>query len=609
MVTPGCCGAAKGHVPFGKLLLLGVVTVCACFIGGALAGRSAVKSRGDGDIVLVGPPASPLHPLLSLAGELDRRGQKVTVLSMKGGLKKAERYGVAHLYEEIGDYGVDELSDKIEKTLNNPGVSFTASFRELAPMLAKMSAALSDGFASYIQRRLGAGRGVPSLAVVAMMSNGVMRKCDQHGIPFIISHPTVAIAPVFSALPYVPVIFTGVPLTGKTFIQRTFNAALHTVFGLVLPLVGYPVEFLDPSAFSGRPRLIHSFPGLDYPRHASPLDMYTGPMVTRGQADPSKIDEKDRAWIAEGGGRTLVYVSMGSVMELDVQTASSFIQGYARLSVGPQGCEGLAEGTVALKETEKGPRFFWALSGRQQKRLGLSTAESPDEGAISLSESDIQCAKNLADRGDLRIVGWGATPSMLALPETALFLTHCGGNGVHEAVFARTPMVGVPFAGDQQEVCARAERAGVMRYVYRGDLTTDTLEKTLRSVLTGSENIGKPGGGVVSEPYLGFVEAVDRLERLSRLYGGVSTAADIVETFLETGNEGARLLAPPTEKIGVNRLEMLWCWVSAFCVDVILALIVCAFAFGCCLGKGKCSRRRGVKVQKGEESEETKKTK
>lgn len=47
-------------------------------------------------------------------------------------------------------------------------------------------------------------------------------------------------------------------------------------------------------------------------------------------------------------------------------------------------------------------------------------------------------------------------PQMAVLhhPATGVFLSHCGGNSISEAIVAGVPMVGMPFAADQGEYCA-----------------------------------------------------------------------------------------------------------------------------------------------------------
>jgi len=47
------------------------------------------------------------------------------------------------------------------------------------------------------------------------------------------------------------------------------------------------------------------------------------------------------------------------------------------------------------------------------------------------------------------------------LDETAIFVTHAGSNGFHEALVRKVPMVAVPFFGDQPLVARRIEELGV----------------------------------------------------------------------------------------------------------------------------------------------------
>lgn len=63
-----------------------------------------------------------------------------------------------------------------------------------------------------------------------------------------------------------------------------------------------------------------------------------------------------------------------------------------------------------------------------------------------------ETARRISALGDLfQIVHWTNSPSILAHPNTVLFISHCGGNGISEAVALGKPIIGLPLFGGCDE--------------------------------------------------------------------------------------------------------------------------------------------------------------
>ncbi|ESO04461.1 hypothetical protein HELRODRAFT_79144, partial [Helobdella robusta] len=78
------------------------------------------------------------------------------------------------------------------------------------------------------------------------------------------------------------------------------------------------------------------------------------------------------------------------------------------------------------------------------------------------------------------ILNWLPQNDVLGDPSTKLFITHCGNNGLHEALYHGVPMLGFPFFGDQFENCRRMIASG---FGLKMDILTFTETELLENVL------------------------------------------------------------------------------------------------------------------------------
>ena len=74
-----------------------------------------------------------------------------------------------------------------------------------------------------------------------------------------------------------------------------------------------------------------------------------------------------------------------------------------------------------------------------------------------------------------------------AHPNVKVFISHCGLVGSQEALFHATPILGMPFMGDQLKNIIQWMDKGVARAVYWNDLSEDRLTATITDVITDSK--------------------------------------------------------------------------------------------------------------------------
>ncbi|XP_014688737.3 UDP-glucuronosyltransferase 2C1-like [Equus asinus] len=82
-----------------------------------------------------------------------------------------------------------------------------------------------------------------------------------------------------------------------------------------------------------------------------------------------------------------------------------------------------------------------------------------------------------------RLYDWIPQNDLLGHPKTRAFITHCGTNGIYEAIYHGVPMVGIPMFGDQVDNIARIKAKGVAVDVDMRTMTSADLLNALKSVI------------------------------------------------------------------------------------------------------------------------------
>ncbi|XP_058403191.1 UDP-glucuronosyltransferase 2C1-like isoform X1 [Diceros bicornis minor] len=82
-----------------------------------------------------------------------------------------------------------------------------------------------------------------------------------------------------------------------------------------------------------------------------------------------------------------------------------------------------------------------------------------------------------------RLYEWIPQNDLLGHPKTRAFITHCGTNGIYEAIYHGVPMVGIPMFGDQTDNIARMKAKGVAVEVDLRTMTSSDLLDALKVVI------------------------------------------------------------------------------------------------------------------------------
>ncbi|XP_051119891.1 UDP-glycosyltransferase 76B1-like [Andrographis paniculata] len=153
-------------------------------------------------------------------------------------------------------------------------------------------------------------------------------------------------------------------------------------------------------------------------------------------------DEASVPWLDGQAPESVLYVSFGSVVEMDVRELEEVARGLA--------CSGQP--------------FLWAI--RPGLVRGCDWVEMLPEGFL----------EETSDRG--RIIEWAPQQEVLRHPSIGGFWTHCGWNSTLESICEGVPMICSPFFGDQlvnSRYVSHVWRVGIRLETgfERGEITTE----------------------------------------------------------------------------------------------------------------------------------------
>ncbi|XP_057583273.1 UDP-glucuronosyltransferase 2C1-like isoform X2 [Hippopotamus amphibius kiboko] len=115
-------------------------------------------------------------------------------------------------------------------------------------------------------------------------------------------------------------------------------------------------------------------------------------------------------------------------------------------------------GGLHCKPAKPLPQVLWGYTGKKPETLGANT----------------------------RLYEWIPQNDILGHPKTRAFITHCGTNGIYEAIYHGVPMVGIPMFGDQHDNVVRVKAKGAAVEVDLQTMTSSDLLNALKAVINNS---------------------------------------------------------------------------------------------------------------------------
>jgi polyene glycosyltransferase len=240
---------------------------------------------------------------------------------------------------------------------------------------------------------------------------------------------------------------------------------------------------LSPCRLVDRPRgvlvMTNSAFGLEYSRPLPPHLQMVGPMLDDALEAPLPGELQD--WLDQGP--PVVFVNLGTFARAD----GSLTQRIAGGLVSDQ---------------------FRALWVRRDGASRLPAGVLP---------------------GSVRVAPWVASQvGVLAHPNVRVFVSHCGINGVHEALHAGTPIVGIPLFADQYDMALRVLDAGAGLMLHKERFSPAELRRSIETVLREER----------------FRRNIPAIQASFRLAGGVKRAADLIEHAAAFGGPPGGQAAP-----------------------------------------------------------------
>ncbi|ELV11866.1 UDP-glucuronosyltransferase 2B31 [Tupaia chinensis] len=178
--------------------------------------------------------------------------------------------------------------------------------------------------------------------------------------------------------------------------------------------------------------LIRTYWDLEFPRPLLPNFDFVGGLHCK-PAKPLPKEMED--FVQSSGENGVVVFSLGSIVSNMTEDRANVIA--SALAQIPQ-------------------KVVWRFDGKKPATLGSNT----------------------------RLYKWIPQNDLLGHPKTKAFITHCGTNGIYEAIYHGIPMVGIPLFGDQPQNIAHLKAKGVAVRVDFNTMSSTDLLNALKTVIT-----------------------------------------------------------------------------------------------------------------------------
>lgn len=461
------------------LLILLHVSTCDC--------EKRLPNSQDGiskrlNILLVSDaPFGHLAPLLALGEELVQRGHNVTQFlalheSQQVRYKAhVEKYRI-HLWnvssEDLDQYDIEELNKQVPK----------AFVTVMLGTFSHYGAVAMNIMAKHINRSLSAGDwdfviGIDLMAVVMSCLNSV------YNTPFVFVGKLPGAFHLLPSWPW-PGPLYGARSDNMTFMDRMLHlpskiAMQGFVYAMYFPSTNILTEYcpaVDLNQASTDigvhiPVIVPNAIGFEYPRTISPMVEYVGPLIPRLVVPLSgELGE----WLGKKPDRSVVYVSMGTLISLDKNSGRAIIEGVMQTNYS----------------------MLWSLRKSNQWILeGLKV--DPDRVLIS---------------------AW--TPQLSVLESGAIHsaILHGGFNGLSEALWNGVPIIVYPQMLEQMYNAGRVHFNGLGILLDEKDLSSSKIAESLTALDTGE-----------------YRSKVSKIQKIFRMAGGVKRAADFAEFYEDVG--------------------------------------------------------------------------
>ena len=257
-------------------------------------------------------------------------------------------------------------------------------------------------------------------------------------------------------------------LANKVFVDLILSRSVNSLTKYC-PSVSLSQAFTDIGVRI--PAIVPTAIGFEYPRTISPMIDYVGALIPTNAAPLSGELEE---WLGGKPDRSVVYVSMGSMCDLDEEGGQAIIEGVMETNYS----------------------MLWSLRKSNQWILqGLQV--DPDRVLIS---------------------DWTPQFSVLGSKAVHSAILHGGFNGLHEALWNGVPIIVFPQMFEQIYNAGRIHFNELGIHLDTKTISSSIIAENLRALDTGE-----------------YRSKVDKIQKAFRIAGGVKRAADLVEFYEAVG--------------------------------------------------------------------------
>ena len=267
--------------------------------------------------------------------------------------------------------------------------------------------------------------------------------------------------------------------------------------------------------------------GFEYSRTIWPMSTYVGPLLTKS---PDPLPEVLKRWLDAKRKRSVVYISMGSHINILKETGQAFIDGILKTHYDA----------------------IWALRKENQDIL---------EGITF-------------DQKRIFIIKWAPQLSIVQHKAISMAIVHGGFNGIHESLYSGVPLIVVPLMlhTDQTGNAARVRYQGLGVTLDFKSLTAEKITSSINEIDSGD-----------------YRRNVERLQKIFISAGGVEKAADLVEYYKDVGFDH---LIPAYAKYEWSWVQYYNVDVYGLLAVILVSVIYCSLKCCQCVWRRACLKRK-----------------